>query len=263
MRTQLMLLVGCDCCSKSHAAHLTSVGAGGGKRVPRGDDSEQVLASRLFPSRQRLDKDMKQQSVQSYLFWKPRIPPCHLIMLSVNGWSYNGSLASRLMLLPIAYLDCTTFGLTWRVLWSRLGNFSVLGDGLNPRHVLLPLQQLLWRHLSRALLSVLIWLSLSWWRWGSTVSCGQGSSLRFNIRILRLGRAVAWSKSSKTGLRHGSEEAVAIRDRLMLMLLDTLFSWQPWRPGNRIWPVFPSGLSWNFSQIFGFLSRCKPFFQTL
>ena len=43
-------------------------------------------------------------------------------------------------------------------------------------------------------------------------------------------------KSSKTGLRHGTEEAVAIRDSLTLQLLETLFSVQCRSPGDKLWP---------------------------
>ena len=43
-------------------------------------------------------------------------------------------------------------------------------------------------------------------------------------------------KSSKSGLRHGTEEAVALRDGLTLSLLETLFSVQEHGPGNKLWP---------------------------
>ena len=41
---------------------------------------------------------------------------------------------------------------------------------------------------------------------------------------------------SKSGLRTGAQEAVAIRDSLTLQLLDTLFSVQQHFPGDRLWP---------------------------
>ena len=81
-----------------------------------------------------------------------------------------------------------------------------------------------------------------------------GELLALQYQDFELGEScgVVTLKSSKTGLRHGSEEAVAIRDRLTLMLLDTLFSWQPWRPGNRIWPFSPQAFRETFRRYLGF-----------
>ena len=42
--------------------------------------------------------------------------------------------------------------------------------------------------------------------------------------------------STKSGLRTGSEEAVAIRDKLVLQILDTLFSTTLFHRGQKLWP---------------------------
>ena len=42
--------------------------------------------------------------------------------------------------------------------------------------------------------------------------------------------------SSKSGLRTGTEEAVAVRDKLVLQLVDTLFSLEYFAPGQKLWP---------------------------
>lgn len=43
-------------------------------------------------------------------------------------------------------------------------------------------------------------------------------------------------QSSKSGLRTGTEEAIAVRDSLTLQLLHTLFSTRNWVPGDKLWP---------------------------
>lgn len=59
-------------------------------------------------------------------------------------------------------------------------------------------------------------------------------------------------KSSKTGLRHGTEEAVAIRDLLTLQLLETLFFVHPGGPGNRIWPFSAQAFREEYRRYFSF-----------
>ena len=53
-------------------------------------------------------------------------------------------------------------------------------------------------------------------------------------------------RSSKSGLRHGTEEAVALRDPLTLQLLEALFSVRPFCPGDRLWPHSPQSFRTSF-----------------
>lgn len=59
----------------------------------------------------------------------------------------------------------------------------------------------------------------------------QFKNFEFNSRC-----GVVSLMSSKSGLRTGSEEAVAIRDRLVLQILGTLFSTTLFHRGQKLWP---------------------------
>ena len=62
-------------------------------------------------------------------------------------------------------------------------------------------------------------------------------SLLFNFKTLNfLPKGSFFLQASKSGLRTGSQEAVAIRDTITLQVLDTLVSLQPCSPGNKLWP---------------------------
>lgn len=64
-------------------------------------------------------------------------------------------------------------------------------------------------------------------------------------------------KSSKSGLRHGTEEAVAIRDRLTLALLDTLFSLQGHFRGAKLWPHSGQSFRDKFRSVLNFFDLAR------
>ena len=70
----------------------------------------------------------------------------------------------------------------------------------------------------------------------SLLRTGELLALQFQDFEIGLSTGVVTLKGSKTGLRHGTEEAVALRDALTLQLLRTLFSMQHRYPGEKIWP---------------------------
>eukprot|EP00435_Cladocopium_sp_Y103_P009201 s976_g2.t1 len=65
---------------------------------------------------------------------------------------------------------------------------------------------------------------------------GELLSLQFQDVEFTGSCGVVTLRSSKSGLRHGTEEAVAIREPLCLQLLETLFSMQAHSPGHKLWP---------------------------
>lgn len=68
---------------------------------------------------------------------------------------------------------------------------------------------------------------------------GELLELQFQDLELSLECGVVSLKGSKSGIRMGSEEAVALRDSLTLQVLDTLVALRdPW-PGDRLWPHAP------------------------
>lgn len=65
---------------------------------------------------------------------------------------------------------------------------------------------------------------------------GEVLALRFCDLEFNLQCGVVSLQQSKSGLRSGSQEAVALRDRCTLQLLDTLWTCQRHFPGQKIWP---------------------------
>lgn len=65
---------------------------------------------------------------------------------------------------------------------------------------------------------------------------GEVLALRFCDLEFNLTCGVVSLQQSKSGLRSGSQEAVALRDRSTLQLLDTYWACQKHFPGQRIWP---------------------------
>ena len=70
-------------------------------------------------------------------------------------------------------------------------------------------------------------------------------------------------RSSKSGLRAGSEEAIAIRDLLVLELLHTLFVVHSHHPGNKLWPSSAQAFRTKFAQYMQFFRishvKMKPY----
>ena len=64
-------------------------------------------------------------------------------------------------------------------------------------------------------------------------------------------------RSSKSGLRHGTEEAVALRDSLTLSLLEALFSVRQFHPGDRLWPHSAQSFRESFKQYLRFFRLCS------
>ena len=81
---------------------------------------------------------------------------------------------------------------------------------------------------------------------------GEFLALQFQDVEFATSCGVITLKSSKSGLRHGSEEAVAIRDGLTLSLLETLFSVQEHGPGNTLWPFSAQCFRETFQQYMRF-----------
>lgn len=75
---------------------------------------------------------------------------------------------------------------------------------------------------------------------------GELLALRFGDFEFSSECGVVTLHQSKSGLRTGAQEAVAIRDHLTLQLLDTLFSLQPHAPGNKLWPYSPQTFRKSF-----------------
>ena len=62
--------------------------------------------------------------------------------------------------------------------------------------------------------------------------------------------------SSKSGLRTGTEEAVAVRDKLVLDLLHTLFSLEYLFPGQKLWPFSAQAFRDRFESYMRFFRIC-------
>jgi hypothetical protein len=65
---------------------------------------------------------------------------------------------------------------------------------------------------------------------------GELLQLQFRDLEVSLDCGVVSLKCSKSGLRSGSQEAVALRDSLCLQILSALLATTPHSPGDKIWP---------------------------
>ena len=158
-------------------------------------------------------------------------------MLSANGWSCNGAAGSLRILSQILCRGYTIIGLKSVEVLNRHGDFLDNGGKLRPLaelHLWLPL---LVRAIVRRAVQKgqLIFACLVAIGFHALLRTGEILALRYCDFEFSTTCGVVNLGASKSGLRTGSEEAVALRDETTLLLLDTLWS-QAHFPGQKLWP---------------------------
>ena len=86
---------------------------------------------------------------------------------------------------------------------------------------------------------------------------GELLQLQFRDLEASLDCGVVSLKCSKSGLRSGSQEAVALRDSLCLQILSALLATTPHSPGDKIWPHSAQAFRLAFKRLVTFFNASQ------
>lgn len=86
---------------------------------------------------------------------------------------------------------------------------------------------------------------------------GELLSLRYKDLEASSDCAIVSLATSKSGLRTGAHEAIAIRDKLTLDLLNTLLVVTEYHPGDKLWPWSGQSFRAEFSTLSKFFRVCR------
>ena len=170
--------------------------------------------------------------------WKPKRTSTTWMKSFVSGLNCSGPEGNQSMQLQILYLVYISTGPRWGVRYEKPGGFSrhwrrIEAPSRAPPLTVLLAKAIISRAVQKGDLCFACIVALAY---HALLRTGEVLALRFCDLEFNLQCGVVSLQQSKSGLRSGSQEAVALRDRCTLQLLDTLWTCQRHFPGQKIWP---------------------------